>query len=405
MRALALCDRDGVYGIVRAYAKARDLGFQLIVGAEMSVDDGNTATLLVQDRDGYRNLCRLVSRGRLRSVKGKSVVSWREVGEHARGLLFLWNGAGEPPFEAFGDRAYALLTRHRLPGDVNREAWLRERATRVGLPLVAGNHVLYHTRALRPLQDVLTCIRHGVTLAAAGKRIAANAEHDLKAPAAMAKLFADEPGALARTLEVAARCPFSLAEIRYRYPSERLPSGLTSSEWLRELTLEGAKQRFGGDGDVPAAFLAQLEKELLLIDELDYCGYFLTMYEIVRFCREQAILCQGRGSAANSAVCYCLGITAIDPVKMDLLFERFLSRERAEPPDIDLDIMHERREEVIQHVYEKYGRTHAAMVANVIRYRPRSAVRDVGKALGLAETSLDRLAKVIVCWVWPRQRR
>jgi error-prone DNA polymerase len=212
----------------------------------------------------------------------------------------------------------------------------------------------------------------------------------------MAHLFSDDPAALARTLEIASRCNFSLDQIRYRYPSEHLPSGLTSSEWLKQLAIEGASRRYGGQ--VPPAVSAQLCKELQLIDELDYCGYFLTMYEIVRFCAERKILCQGRGSAANSAVCYCLGVTAVDPVKVDLLFERFLSRERAEPPDIDLDIAHERREEVIQHVYGKYGRDRAAMVANVIRYRPRSALRDVGKALGLPETALDRLAKLTDRW-------
>jgi error-prone DNA polymerase len=253
--------------------------------------------------------------------------------------------------------------------------------------------VLYHTPSRRRLQDVLACVRHGVTLAAAGRRIRPNAEHDLKSPAAFHALFADDPAAIERTREVAARCAFRLDQIVYRYPSERLPEGKTTAEWLAELTFAGARERYGGA--IPDAVAAQLDKELRLIEELDYCGYFLTMWEIVRFCREREILCQGRGSAANSAVCYCLGITAIDPVRMGLLFERFLSRERAEPPDIDLDIMHERREEVIQHVYEKYGRDHAAMVANVIRYRARSAVRDVGKALGLPETALARLTKLL----------
>jgi error-prone DNA polymerase len=215
----------------------------------------------------------------------------------------------------------------------------------------------------------------------------------LKSPHAFAALYHDDAAAAARSREVAERCAFSLDRLRYRYPSERLPDGKTSSTWLRELTLCGAAERYGGA--VSAEMLRQLERELELIDELDYCGYFLTMWEIVRFCSEQRILCQGRGSAANSAVCYCLGITAVDPVQMGLLFERFLSRERAEPPDIDLDIEHERREEVIQHVYGKYGRSHAAMVANFIRYRPRSAIRDVGKALGIPETALDRLSKLL----------
>ena len=211
----------------------------------------------------------------------------------------------------------------------------------------------------------------------------------------MAQLFADEPALLERTREVASRCTFALSEIRYRYPAEKLPDGKTSSAWLRELTLRGARERFGGAGGVPPALREQIDRELALIDELDYGGYFLTMWEIVRYCRQEGILCQGRGSAANSVVCYCLGITAVDPTRVELLFERFLSRERHEPPDIDLDIMHERREEVIQHVYAKYGRDRAAMVANVVRYRARSAVREVGKALGLSETAVDRLARML----------
>ncbi len=404
-RALALTDRDGVYGIVRAHVKARELGLKLIVGSQVTCDDGSVLVLLAQDRDGYANLCRLLTAGRLRTPKGESAVTWDEVSAHAPGLLALWGGdqgllvgAADPGKvadllrEAFGDRLYALAARHRRADEVREEARLRERAARHGLPLVAAAEVLYHTPARRPLQDILTAIRHGVTLQAAGRRLKPNAEHVLKSPAAFAALFADDPSLVARTEEIAERCAFSLTELRYRYPSERLPDGTTSSEWLRRLTFEGARRRYGKA--VPRAVVEQIEKELNLIETLDYPGYFLTMWEIVEFCRERGILCQGRGSAANSAVCYCLGVTAIDPVRMGLLFERFLSLERAEPPDIDLDIEHERREEVIQHVYEKYGRSHAAMVANVIRYRTRSAIRDVGKALGLPETALDRLAKL-----------
>jgi error-prone DNA polymerase len=295
--------------------------------------------------------------------------------------------------EAFGDRLYALAARHRRAEEGEAEARLRERAARFGLPVVAANEVLYHTPARRPLQDVLTCIRHGVALHEAGRRLRPNAEHALLTPHAFGGLFHDDPGAVARADEVAARCTFSLAELRYRYPLEKLPDGTSASAWLRQLTFDGARRRYG---EVPADVAAQLDKELVLIDELDYGGYFLTMWEIVEFCRRSNILCQGRGSAANSAVCYCLGVTAVDPVRMGLLFERFLSRERAEPPDIDLDIEHERREEVIQHVYAKYGREHAAMVANVISYRARSAVREVGKALGMSETELDRLAKLML---------
>ena len=404
--ALALTDRDGVSGVVRAHVRARELGVTLVSGAEVTLDDGSAIVLLAQNRQGYTHLCRLLTAGHLRSPKGESRVGWREVAAEAGALIALWGGArsllageAEPDpvarllREAFDDRLYAMVTRHREAEEVEQEIRLRRRAERHGIPLVAAVEVLYHTPSRRRLQDVLACVRHGVTLAAAGRRIRPNAEHDLKSPAAFHALFADDPAAIERTREVAARCAFRLDQIVYRYPSERLPEGKTTAEWLAELTFAGARERYGGA--IPDAVAAQLDKELRLIEELDYCGYFLTMWEIVRFCRKREILCQGRGSAANSAVCYCLGITAIDPVRMGLLFERFLSRERAEPPDIDLDIMHERREEVIQHVYEKYGRDHAAMVANVIRYRARSAVRDVGKALGLPETALARLTKLL----------
>ena len=435
IEALALTDRDGVHGMVRAHVKAKELGVRLIVGAEVTVEDAadaaagattgdpadavaggapgdaaqpSTLVLLAANRAGYANLCRLITAGRLRRPKGESRVTWPEVCERAEGLIALWGGersllvrdaapraVAGPLREAFGDRLYALAARHRRAEEVRREACLRRHAERNGLPLVAATEVLYHTPARRDLQDILTCIRHGVTLATAGRLIRPNAEHDLKSPQRMAQLFADEPVLVERTREVASRCAFSLSEIRYRYPAERLPDGKTSSDWLRELTLRGARERFGGDDGVPPAIREQIDRELALIDELDYGGYFLTMWEIVRYCRQEGILCQGRGSAANSVVCYCLGITAVDPTRVELLFERFLSRERHEPPDIDLDIMHARREEVIQHVYRKYGRDRAAMVANVVRYRGRSAVREVGKALGLSETAIDRLARLL----------
>ncbi len=414
LSALAITDRDGVYGAVRAHVAAREVGLHLILGAQVSVATDTTDTavtsaeggfqvvLLAMDRGGYANLCRLITKGRLRNVKGECSVTWEEICEHADGLIALW---GKEPAgratqelgilaslrEAFGDRAYILLPRHRRAEDVPREGWLRELARKTEIPLVAGTEVLYHTQEQRDLQDVLTCIRHGTSLDRAGSLTRPNAEHDLKTPLDFRALFADDPEAVERTLEIASRCTFSLSEIRYRYPSEHLPNGMTSSDWLRQLTREGARKRFGGS--IPAKIREQIDKELTLIDELDYCGYFLTMHEIVDFCRRNAILCQGRGSAANSAVCYCLEITAVDPTRIDLLFERFLSRERDEPPDIDLDIMHERREEAIQFVYDKYGRDRAAMVANVVRYRSRSAVREVGKALGLPETAVDSLAK------------
>jgi len=406
LRSIAITDRDGVYGIVRAYKKAQELGVHLIIGSEVTLFDGTTIVLLATSREGYANLCRLISAGRLRSPKGVSQASWEEVCEHAKDLIALWGGArsliAKPDapdeiandlLEAFGDRIYILLTRHREPGDTYRERLLRDRAKQYGIPTVAGMEVLYHTQARRELQDILTCIRHGVTLSTAGSLIRPNSEHALRPPYGFTTLYADDPDSVRRTETIAAQCRFALSELRYRYPSEQLPDGRNSAQWLRELTFTGARERY--PGGVPDDVTTQLEKELALVHDLEYDGYFLTMYEIVRYCREQAILCQGRGSAANSAVCYCLGITAVDPVRMGLLFERFLSKERAEPPDIDLDIEHDRREEVIQHVYTKYGRSHAAMTANFIRYRARSAVREVGKALGLPETAVERFARLL----------
>jgi error-prone DNA polymerase len=395
LRSIALTDRDGVYGMVRAHGKSLELGVQLLVGSQITTDDGSTLVLLAANHEGYRNLCRLLTKGRIRCQKGSSRVLWPEVAGHPDGLLALWIGEGPLSLlkEAFGDRLYALATRHRRDLDVPHEKRLREEAARYGIPVVAGMEVLYHHCERRDLQDVLTAIRHGTTVRTAGRILKPNAEYALKTDIAFRDLYADDPKAVGRTVQIAERCEFSLKDLRYRYPAEKLPAGSTTSAWLEHLTFEGARWRYGGE--VSEDMRRQIRKELDLIQELDYGGYFLTMYEIVQYCRRNEILCQGRGSAANSAVCYCLGITAIDPVRMGLLFERFLSKDRAEPPDIDLDIMHQRREEVIQFVYEKYGRDRAAMVANVIRYRARSAVRDVGKALGLSETSLDRLAKLL----------
>ncbi len=411
IRSLALTDRDGIYGLVRAFLKGRELGVHVIAGSQVTTEDGSPVVLLATNRRGYANLCNLISDGRLRSPKGESMVRWREVCERAHGLIALWGGDGsllvgaaDPVFvardlkDAFGDRLYALVTRHRNAHDVMAEKRVRERAARFGLPTVAALEVLYHTRARRDLQDVLTCLRHGVTLSSAGRLTRPNAEHALRSPYAFQLLFEDDRASIARTEEVAARCTFTLAEIRYRYPLEALPDGTSAFEHLRRLTFEGAQERYPRErfpAGIPRETTAQLEKELDVIRELEYEGYFLTMHELIQFCRRNGILCQGRGSAANSAVCYCLGITAVDPVRMELLFERFLSKERAEPPDIDLDIEHNRREEVIQWVYEKYGRAHAAMAANVVRYRARSGVREVGKALDIPDTTLDRIARLL----------
>lgn len=410
--SIAITDRDGVYGIVRAHEKSKELGVQLLIGAQVTAGvnghdeqlSPSTLTLVAQDQQGYANLCRLLTAGRRRKPKGESLVTWDEVCGHANGLLALWGGdtsllvrIGDPgdvagPLrDAFGDRLYAMVARHQRDTEADEEQRIRRRAARYDIPVVAAVEVLYHHPDQRPLQDVMTCIRHGVTIHTAGRRLKPNDGHALMEARRFAALFADDPVAVARTREIAARCTFSLTQLRYRYPGERIPAGETPSSWLRRLAFNGARWRYGAE--VPLKIADQLEKELQLIEELDYGGYFLTMHEIVEFCRVNRIMCQGRGSAANSVLCYALGVTAVDPMHVNLLFERFLSKERNEPPDIDLDVMHERREEVIQHIYEKYGRDRAAMVANVVRYQPRSAVRDVGKALGMPETALDRLAK------------
>ena len=407
IRSLALTDRNGVYGIVRAHVRARELDVHLIVGSQVSLQDGSEILLLVQNREGYARLCRLLTAGHLRASKGNCRVGWEEVCRHSPGLIALWIGGPISPGSgtvleqlrtAFEDRLYVVLARHFRAEEALKEIRLREMADRFGLPTVAAVEVLYHAPERRRLQDVLTCIREGVTLPAAGRLIRSNDQYALKGPEDMARLFRDDPASLDRTREVADRCTFALGELRYRYPLERLPKGKTSIQYLEERTFAGAESRLGDK--LASQLTPQLKKELALIRELEYEGYFLTMHEIVEYCRRENIFCQGRGSAANSAVCFSLGITSVDPTQVDLLFERFLSRERAEPPDIDLDIEHNRREEVIRHVYQKYGRTHAAMVANVVRYRYRSAIREVGKVLEIPATSLDRLAKLIAHERW-----
>ncbi len=396
--ALAITDRDGVYGLVRAHMRAKELGIHLVTGAQLTVDvDGAShhVVALSKSRRGHASLCRALSFGHARCEKGVSLVQPADL-EQARDLFFLCRTPAvlRALHETHGpEPLLALCARHLTDREKPFEKALRHTAKRLDVATVGVNEVLYHDKVRRPLQDVLSCIRAGKTLVEAGHAICANAEHDLKPPSELEHLFDDDPDCLRRTLDIAEQCEFSLDDIRYRYPEEHLPSGQTEQGWLRELTFRGARNRYRGR--IPDDVRAQIERELLIIQKLDYGGYFLTMYEIVLFCRQQNILCQGRGSAANSAVCFCLGITAVDPVRMDLLFERFLSVERAEPPDIDLDIEHERREEVIQHVYEKYGRRNAAMVANIIRYRIRSAVRDVGKVLGLSRTDLETATRLL----------
>ena len=386
---------------------------RLIIGSEMTVEIGpgaaTSVVLLAENREGYARLCGLISKGRMRAPKGQSLVTLDEVCDAAGGLVALWTGRpavapemnlGTPAgtaalgslTDAYAQSLYLITARHFLPGEPAEYAHLKRLSTRYRLPMVAATEVLYHIPEKRALHDVVTCIRHGVTLDEAGALLPPNASHSLLSTDEMFARYRDVPALVWRTLEIGERARFGLDQIDYRYPNEQVPAGYSTSEWLWELTFAGARRRYGGT--IPANVRSQLEKELGIIDDLEYAGYFLTMWEIVEYCRRQGIIAQGRGSAANSAVCYCLHITAIDPVRMDLLFERFLSRERAEPPDIDLDIEHRRREEVIQHMYRKYGREKAAMVANVIRYRVKSSLRDVGKVLDFPATALDRMAKL-----------
>ena len=396
--AVAITDRDGVYGLVRAHMRAKELGIRIVTGAQLTIDvegDAHHVIALARTRRGYADLCRALSLGHARCEKGVSLIHAGEL-EQTRDIFFLCAtpAALRALHASHGPSSlFALCARHLIDREKPRERALRLVARELGVQTVGANEVLYHEKVRRPLQDVLACIRGGRVLSEAGHTICSNAEHDLKPTDELDRLFADDPECLRRTLDIAEQCSFNLDDLHYRYPEEHLPSGRSEQGWLRELTFSGARARY--QGKVPANVRTQLERELQIIRKLAYGGYFLTMYEIVQYCREQSILCQGRGSAANSAVCFCLGITAIDPVRMDLLFERFLSVERAEPPDIDLDIEHDRREEVIQHVYEKYGRRHAAMVANIIRYRIRSAVRDVGKVLGLSRTDLETATRLL----------
>lgn len=410
--SLALTDCDGVYGLVRAFVRARDLNIHIISGAQVTLGTANISQvigfddrhapalayqspviLLAESLAGYGNMCHLLSQGHLAGEKGASRVSLAALAEVGPGVIALVPDPELLPALApsFSGRIYALCTRHQVAGDWARERQLREVAGRLDIPIAAATEVLYHTRSRRPLQDVVTCIRHGKSLHHARGLTRPNDHHDLLSPAAMSQLFADDLQALARTCEIRERCTFTLSDIHYRYPAGGLGEHAGPKQ-LHELTYAGARARYGGH--IPPEVETQLRRELALIDELDYGGYFLTMWEIVQFCRQQGILCQGRGSAANSAVCFCLGITAVDPVRMDLLFERFISRERAEPPDIDLDIEHHRREEVIQHVYTQYGRRNAAMVATFIRYRPRSVLRDLGKVFDLPAAAIDRAARL-----------
>jgi error-prone DNA polymerase len=400
-QALAITDSNSLAGVVRAHVAAKEVGLKLLIGAEVTPLDVLPIVLLATDRSAYGRLSRLITRGRRNAEKGSCHITFDDVAEHADGLLacvVARDGSPEPVEpslnrfrELFGDRCYLLAELHCGPEDRSHLSRLVQAAQQAGVPLVAANDVHYHDRSRQPLQDVLTATHYRCTVAELGHRRFPNAERSLRSPADMLRIFAECPEAVARSVEVADRCAFSLNELRYEYPEELCPPGMTPLEHLTRLTREGTEWRY--PRGIPEKVRRLLEHELRLIEELHYEAYFLTVWDLVRFARGRDILCQGRGSAANSAVCYCLGATSVDPDHVDLLFERFLSKERNEAPDIDIDFEHERREEVIQYVYEKYGRDRAGMTASVITYRPRSAVRDVGKALGFSLEEVDALAK------------
>ena len=419
--ALALLDRDGVYGVPRFHKAAVAAGLKPIIGSELTIRANGTSRthgsqlrppvlwrlpVLVESREGYRNLCRLVSRMKLAAPKGEGGLALEELEGYTAGLVTL-AGCAALMGERYGvggllDRliglfgqhhVYVELQRHLLRDEAHDNQTLMAMAEAYHVPVIATNGVRFAEPADRPLYDVLTCIRHKTTLARAGRRLAQNAERYLKPPAEMAALFRDVPRAVMATRELADRLEYTMADLGYRFPNYPVPSGETVSSFLRKMAEVGACERYRPYHDRARR---QVARELDLIEKLDLAGYFLIVWDIVNYCRQHGILVQGRGSAANSAVCYSLGITAVDPVAMDLLFERFLSEERGEWPDIDLDLPSgDRREQVIQHVYERYGHLGAGMTANVITYRGRSAAREVGKALSIEPERIDRLAKTM----------
>ncbi len=404
MPALGITDRNSLAGVVRAWAEARDLGTRSLTGCRLDFADGTPSLLCYpSDREAYARLTRLLTIGQSGADKGDCILLRDDFLDLSEGQLVLI----APPDrldEAFEAKAAAIaaalrgsvwLAASRAYGaqDARRIHRLAGLAERIGAPMVATGDVLYHGPERRPLQDILTCVREGCTITEAGFRLEANGERHLKTPAEMARLFARWPGAVERSAEIADRIAFDLGHLREEYPDEPVPPGRTAMQHLRTLSFEGARRRY--PGGVPTKVVKNLRMELKLIRKMNYPNYFLTVHDIVAEARRLGILCQGRGSAANSSVCYCLHVTAIDPMKHRLLFTRFISENRGEPPDIDVDFEHERREEVMQYVYRRYGRHKAAICGTVIHYRPRSAIRDVGKALGLTEDVTAALAGTV----------
>jgi error-prone DNA polymerase len=431
MDAIGVADRDTLAGVVRMHSAAKGAGLRPLIGCRLCPIDAPELLAYPLDRDGYGNLSRLLSLGKMRCAKGECDLTLSEIATHGKRIAFIAMPAADlDAFEAALPALAAALPAMRHVGaahiyrgdDLARIERLDRMARAHGLAILATNDVCYHAPDKRPLQDILTCIRAKVTLAEAGYLLNPNGERHLKSPAEMVRLFERWPHAIAATRAFVDAIDFSLDELRYEYPREVVPEGRSPQQHLEHLTWEGTKERY--PGGLPDKVDKQIRHELALIEKLDFARYFLTVHDIVAFARslDPPILCQGRGSAANSAVCYCLGITAVDPAASDLLFERFISEERKEPPDIDVDFEHERREEVIQHIYAKYGRERAGIAATVIHYRPRSAIREVGKVMGLSEdvcgaiaathwgsmeedVAEDRVAEAGLDWSDPHLRR
>jgi error-prone DNA polymerase len=431
LTAVGIADRNSFAGVVRAYGEWQDRkNIKLLVGTRLVSVDGFETLAYPTDRQAYGRLCRLLTKGNLKAKKGECHLSFEEILAASEGQIFIAlppltlsarrRDSSDPArdsrvrgnerdINAFTERLSALARAapertflagvHYHRGDeLRRLGILAELGERAGALLVAVNDVFYHAPERRPLADVLTCVREKCTIAEAGLRLTVNAERHIKPPEEMARLFARFPEAIARTITIAEACQFSLDQLKYEYPDEPVPEGKTAQQHLGDLTWDGATKRYPPDlfpNGIPEDVSKRLNEELALIAKLDYARYFLTVRDVVAYAREQKILCQGRGSAANSAVCFCLGITEVDPDKTNLLFARFISENRGEPPDIDVDFEHERREEVIQHIYRHYGRDRAAICATVVHYRSRRAIREVGKVLGLTEDVTSALARTV----------
>jgi error-prone DNA polymerase len=423
--ALALCDRDGLYGAPRFCNAANELGLRPIIGAELTMEDGAALPVLVENRAGYQNLCRLLTGAHLRAPKGECRVAWSELPDFAGGLFALTGdeqgplvrsarafrakvrGAQAPErtmeqlLRVFGrDRLRVEIQRHLVRGEDSVNTILIRLARAFSVPLLATNGVLHARPEGRPALDVFTCLRHHTHLDAAGRLLAPNGERFLKSGAEMAALFHDLPEAVENTARLAGRLGFTLTDLGYQFPRFPVAAGETMDAVLRRKTLAGARWRY--DGALPKKVARQIERELAVIEKLGFAGYFLIVADLVGFCRQNDIMAQGRGSAANSTVCFCLGITAVDPLKYHTLFERFLSEGRKGWPDIDIDLPSgDRREKVIQEVYRRYGPRGAAMTANVITYRGRSAAREIGKALNFPGDLLDRFSNLFAHGDYP----